>query len=188
MAYRGADYPEGFELGLEEAAFFDPDDFNYPYGTHVATVTVDRETGAVRLTGYYSVEDAGLVINPLVVDGQRHGAAAQGIGQALLEHVRYDPESGQLLSGSFMDYALPRADDLPDFALDSHVTLTETNPLGVKGVGELGTSGPPAAIGNAILDALWHLGVRHVEMPFTAERVWRAIRDATTATGDLRCD
>ena len=179
MAYRGADYPEGFELGLEEAAFFDPDDFNYPYGTHVATVTVDRETGAVRLTGYYSVEDAGLVINPLVVDGQRHGAAAQGIGQALLEHVRYDPESGQLLSGSFMDYALPRADDLPDFALDSHVTLTETNPLGVKGVGELGTSGPPAAIGNAILDALWHLGVRHVEMPFTAERVWRAICDAS---------
>ena len=179
MAYRGADYPEGFELGLEEAAFFDPDDFNYPYGTHVATITVDRETGAVRLTGYYSVEDAGLVINPLVVDGQRHGAAAQGIGQALLEDVRYDPESGQLLSGSFMDYALPRADDLPDFALDSHVTLTENNPLGVKGVGELGTSGPPAAIGNAILDALWHLGVRHVEMPFTAERVWRAIRVAS---------
>ena len=181
MAYRGADYPEGFELGLEEAAFFDPDDFNYPYGTHVAAVTVDPETGAVRLTGYYSVEDAGLVINPLVVDGQRHGAAAQGIGQALLEDVRYDPETGQLLSGSFMDYALPRADDLPAFALDSHVTLTGTNPLGVKGVGELGTAGPPAAIGNAILDALWHLGVRHVEMPFTPERVWRAIRDATAS-------
>ena len=119
------------------------------------------------------------MINPLVVDGQRHGAAAQGIGQALLEDVRYDPESGQLLTGSFMDYALPRADDLPAFALDSHVTLTKTNPLGVKGVGELGTSGPPAAIGNAILDALWHLGVRHVEMPFTAERVWRAMRDAS---------
>ena len=181
MAYRGADYPDGFELGLEEAAFFDPDDFNYPYGTHVATVTVDAETGAVRLTGYYSVEDAGLVINPLVVDGQRHGAAAQGIGQALLEEVCYDPESGQLLSGSFMDYALPRADDLPAFALDGHVTLTGTNPLGVKGVGELGTAGPPAAIGNALLDALWHLGVRHVEMPFTAERVWRAMRAAAAA-------
>ena len=179
MAYRGADYPDGFELGLEEAAFFDPDDFNYPYGTHVATVTVDAETGAVKLTGYYSVEDMGLVINPLVVDGQRHGAAAQGIGQALLEDVRYEPESGQLLTGSFMDYTLPRADDMPDFALDSHVTLTETNPLGVKGVGELGTAGPPAAIGNAILDALWHLGVRQVEMPFTAERVWRAMRDAS---------
>ena len=179
MAYRGADYPEGFELGLEEAAFFDPDDFNYPYGTHVATVAVDPETGAVRLTGYYSVEDAGLVINPLVVDGQRHGAAAQGIGQALLEEVRYEHGSGQLLSGSFMDYTLPRADDLPAFALDSHVTLTGTNPLGVKGIGELGTSGPPAAIGNAVLDALWHLGVRHVEMPFTAERVWRAMRTAS---------
>ena len=178
MAYRGASYPQGFELGLEEAAFFDPDDFNYPYGTHVAVVTVDAETGAVRLTGYYSVEDAGLVINPLVVDGQRHGAAAQGIGQALLEEVCYDPESGQLLTGSFMDYALPRAGDLPDFALASHETLTATNPLGVKGVGELGTSGPPAAIGNAVLDALWHLGVRHVEMPFTAERVWRAMREA----------
>ena len=178
MAYRGASYPQGFELGLEEAAFFDPDDFNYPYGTHVAVVTVDAETGAVRLTGYYSVEDAGLVINPLVVDGQRHGAAAQGIGQALLEEVCYDPESGQLLTGSFMDYALPRAGDLPDFALASHETLTETNPLGVKGVGELGTSGPPAAIGNAVLDALWHLGVRHIEMPFTAERVWRAMRAA----------
>ena len=178
MAYRGASYPDGFELGLEEAAFFDPDDFNYPYGTHVSTVTVDAGTGAVRLTGYYSVEDAGLVINPLVVDGQRHGAAAQGIGQALLEEVCYDPESGQLLTGSFMDYALPRAGDLPDFALASHETLTATNPLGVKGVGELGTSGPPAAIGNAVLDALWHLGVRHVEMPFTAERVWRAMRAA----------
>ena len=179
-AYRGASYPEGFELGLEEAAFFDPDDFNYPYGTHVATVTVDPETGAVRLTGYYSVEDAGLVINPLVVDGQRQGAAAQGIGQALLEEVLYDPNSGQLLTGSFMDYTMPRADDLPDFSLDSHVTLTKTNPLGVKGVGELGTAGPPAAIGNAVLDALWHLGVRHVEMPFTAERVWRAMRAAQT--------
>ena len=179
MAYRGADYPEGFELGLEEAAFFDPDDFNYPYGTHVATVTVDPETGAVRLTGYYSVEDMGLVINPLVVDGQRHGAAAQGIGQALLEDVRYEPDSGQLLTGSFMDYTIPRADDMPDFALDSHVTLTDTNPLGVKGVGELGTAGPPAAIGNAILDALWHLGVRQMEMPFTPERVWRAIRAAS---------
>ena len=179
MAYRGADYPDGFELGLEEAAFFDPDDFNYPYGTHVATVTVDAETGAVKLTGYYSVEDMGLVINPLVVDGQRHGAAAQGIGQALLEDVRYEPASGQLLTGSFMDYTMPRADDMPDFALDSHVTLTETNPLGVKGVGELGTAGPPAAIGNAILDALWHLGVRHMEMPFTPERVWRAMRDAS---------
>ena len=183
MAYRGADYPDGFELGLEEAAFFDPDDFNYPYGTHVATVTVDAETGAVRLTGYYSVEDTGLVINPLVVDGQRHGAAAQGIGQALMEDVRYEPESGQLLTGSFMDYTMPRADDLPDFTLDGHVTLTGTNPLGVKGVGELGTSGPPAAIGNAVLDALWHLGVRHVEMPFTPERVWRALR-AASADGE----
>lgn len=186
MAYRGASYPHGFELGLEEAAFHDPEDFNYPYGTHVATVVVDPDTGQVQLTGYYSVEDAGLVINPLVVDGQRHGAAAQGIGQALFEQVRYDGSSGQLLTGSFMDYAMPRADDLPAFALDEHVTLTGTNPLGVKGVGELGTSGPPAAIGNAVVDALWHLGVRHVEMPFTPERVWRAIHAAEAASGGDR--
>ena len=176
MAYRGADYPEGFELGLEEAAFYDPDDFNYPYGTHIATVIVDPDTGHVALTGYYGVEDVGLVINPLVVDGQRHGGTAQGIGQALYEHVRYDPEAGQLVTGSFMDYTLPRADDLPNLALDEVTTLTKTNPLGVKGAGENSTSGPPAAIGNAIVDALWHLGVRHVEMPFTAERVWRAIK------------
>ena len=176
MAYRGASYPDGFELGLEETAFYDPDDFNYPYATQVATVIVDRETGRVELTGFYSVEDVGQVINPLVVDGQRHGAAAQGIGQALLEHVLFDPETGQLITGSLMDYALPRAEDLPSFALDSHTTLTATNPLGVKGVGELGTSGPPAAIGNAVVDALAQLGVRHVEMPFTAERVWHAIR------------
>lgn len=186
MAYRGASYPEGFELGLEEAAFHDPENFNYPYGTHVATVVVDPDTGQVRLTSYYSVEDAGLVINPLVVGGQRHGAAAQGIGQALFEQVRYDGPSGQLLTGSFMDYAMPRADDLPAFALDEHVTPTGTNPLGVKGVGELGTSGPPAAIGNAVVDALWHLGVRHIEMPFTPERVWRAIRAAEATSGGDR--
>ena len=112
MAYRGADYPEGFELGLEEAAFFDPDDFNYPYGTHVRQRSWSKipKPAVVRLTAYYSVEDTGLVINPLVVDGQRHGAAAQGIGQALLEDVRYEPASGQLLTGSFMDYTMPRAD------------------------------------------------------------------------------
>ena len=178
MAYRGANYPDGFELGLEEVAFHDPDDFNYPYATQVATVIVDRETGHVRLTGFYSVEDVGVVINPLVCDGQRHGAAAQGIGQALLEDVRYDPDSGQLVTGTFMDYAMPRAEDLPDFTLATHVTVTQTNPLGVKGVGELGTSGPPAAIGNAVVDALAPLGVRHVQLPFTSQRVWRAIQDA----------
>ena len=181
MAYRGASYPDGFELGLEEAAFYDPPDFNYPYATQVASVIVDRDTGQVSLTGYYSVEDVGLVINPLVVDGQRHGAAVQGIGQALFEHAVYDAETGQLMTGSFMDYTLPRADDLPSLALDDHPTLTKTNPLGVKGAGELGTSGPPAAIGNAVVDALSHLGVRHVEMPFTAERLWRAIRSSESA-------
>jgi carbon-monoxide dehydrogenase large subunit len=177
-AYSGADYPEGFELGLEETAYFDPADMNYPYGLHLAVVTVDAETGQVTLERYVAVDDVGIAINPMVVDGQRHGGIAQGIGQALLEAVRYDRDSGQLLTGSYMDYALPRADDVPAFALATQMLPTATNPLGVKGVGELGASGPPAAIGNAVVDALWHLGVRQVDLPATPERVWRAIRAA----------
>ncbi len=178
LAYSGADYPDGFELGLEETAFFDPGDFNYPYAVHVCTVNVDPETGQVHLTGYYGVSDVGRVINPLVVDGQRHGATVQGIGQALLENVVYDADGGQLVSGSFMDYGLPRADDLPPLMQASHETLTETNPLGVKGVGELDTAGPPAAIVNAVVDALSPFGIRHIDMPLSPERVWRAIREA----------
>jgi len=177
-AYYGADYPDGFELGLDETAYFDPDDMNYPYGLHLAVVAVDAETGAVTLKDYIAVDDVGVAINPMIVEGQRHGGIAQGTGQAMTEHLRYDPATGQLITGSYMDYAIPRADDLPPITLATLSLPTNTNPLGVKGIGELGTSGPPSAIGNAVVDALWHLGVRQVDLPVTPERVWRAIRSA----------
>ena len=177
-AYYGADYPDDFELGLEETTFFDPPDFNWPSALHLCTVLVDTETGRVSLRDYYAIDDVGRVINPMIVEGQVHGGLAQGIGQALMEHVRYDPQSGQLISGSFMDYSIPRADDLPPFECMTQETLSPTNPLGVKGAGESGIIGPPAALGNAVVDALWHLGVRHVEMPMTPMRVLESIREA----------
>ena len=179
MAYYGADYPEdGFELGLDETVSFDPVDFNYPTALHLAVVLVDRETGRVRVRNYYCVDDAGRLVNPMVVEGQVHGGTAQGIGQALMEHVVYDPESGQLLAGSFMDYTMPRADDLPSYGVAFQETLNPNNVLGVKGGSESGTCGPVAAIGNAIVDALWDLGVRHLDQPYVPERVWRAIAAA----------
>ncbi|HLB07407.1 MAG TPA: molybdopterin cofactor-binding domain-containing protein, partial [Alphaproteobacteria bacterium] len=178
-AYTGADYPEGFELGLEETSFFDPADYNYPTSIHFCTVVVDTETGKVSLKSYGSVEDHGRVINPMIVDGQLHGGAAQGIGQALMETCVFDPETGQPLTGSFMDYCLPRADDLPSFKVVTQETLSPGNPLGVKGAGESGTIGAPATVANAVVDALWHLGVRHIDMPLTPQRVWQAIQRAT---------
>ena len=144
---------------------------------HLAVVVVDPETGAVTLTDYFAANDCGVVINPMIVEGQVHGGLAQGIGQALMEHVVYDA-SGQLLTGSFMDYALPRASDLPNFHTAFIATPAPSNPLGVKGGSESGTIGAPAAIGNAVVDALWHLGVRHVALPITPERVWRALAGA----------
>ena len=179
MAYHGANYPEeDFELGLEETVFHDPSHFNYPTALQLAVVLVDPETGAVRIRDFYSVDDCGRVVNPLVVHGQVHGGLAQGIGQGLMEETVFDRETGQPLAGSFMDYAIPRAGDLPSFRLGFQETLNPNDALGVKGCSETGTVGAPAALGNAILDALWDLGVRHVEMPFTPQRVWRAIQDA----------
>ena len=176
MAYTGNDYPaSGFELGLDETVFHDPIGDTFPTGMHLAVVRVDVETGVVALRDYYTVDDCGLVINPLLVDGQIHGGLGQGIGQALLERIVYDG-SGQLLSGSFLDYALPRADLLPRFRLAYRQTLSPNTPLGVKGVGECGSNGPPGAIGNALADALWELGVEHVDPPYTPLRVWEAIR------------
>ena len=142
---------------------------------HVAVVTVDPETGTIALKDYIAVNDVGRVINPMVVDGQCHGGIAQGVGQALMEHAAYGSDSGQLISGSLMDYTLPRAKDLPSFTIDRLITLTNTNPLGVKGAGELDTSGPPAAIANATIDAVWHLGIKHIDLPLTPLRVWEAI-------------
>ena len=177
-AYSGASYPDGFELGLDETVFYDPANYNFPSAFHICTVLVDGETGSVTLRDYFAADDVGRVINPSIVEGQIHGGLAQGIGQALMENCAYDPASGQLLTGSFMDYAMPRAADMPSIALTGQETLAPDNPLGVKGAGESGTIGAPAAVANAVADALWHLGVRHIEMPLIASGVWRAIKDA----------
>ena len=164
-------------IGLQgEAAYFPA--FNFPNGCHICEVEVDPETGAVTVERFIAVDDVGVALNPLLVDGQIHGGIAQGVGQALWEGVTFDRESGQLLSGSFMDYCMPRADDLPSFEVELHEVPTKTNPLGVKGAGEAGCVGAPAAAINAILDALTPLGVTDIAMPATAERVWRAIREA----------
>ncbi len=170
-------YPKDLEPGFEASAFFDPQNFVYPFGTHLAVVEVDAETGEVRLLRYLAVDDVGPQINPMIVEGQVHGGVVQGIGQALWEGAAYD-EDGNLVTGSLMDYALPRAAGLPRFELDSTVTPTPVNPLGVKGVGETGTIASTVAVYNAVMDALAPLGVRSVRMPLTPERVWRAIREA----------
>ncbi len=180
-AYTGASYPEGFEIDLEVSTFFDPPDFNYPACVHAAIILIDPDTGRITLRDYYAVDDAGVVINPKIVEGQIHGGLAQGIGQALMEQCVFDPQSGQLLTGSLMDYCVPRADDLPSFGTLLQETPSTTNPLGVKGKGESGTVGAPVTLGNAVIDALWHLGVRHIDMPFTSEKVWSAIREASQA-------
>jgi carbon-monoxide dehydrogenase large subunit len=171
-AYVPANYPEGLEPGLSEKTFYDPPNWTFPAGTHIAEVEVDPETGVVELVAFTAVDDFGEIVNPMIVEGQVHGGVAQGIGQALLEHGVYD-ESGQLVTGSFMDYAMPRADDLPDFKVDTSITPCTHNPLGVKGCGEAGAIGAPPAIINALTDAL---GVKDIAMPATPERVWRALR------------
>jgi carbon-monoxide dehydrogenase large subunit len=169
-AYVPANFPEGLEPGLSEKTFYDPKNFTYPAGTHIAEVEIDPDTGVVTVAAFTAVDDFGEIINPMIVAGQVHGGVAQGIGQALLEHGVYD-DSGQLMTGSFMDYAMPRADDLPSFAVDTTVTPCTHNPLGAKGCGEAGAIGSPAAIINAVTDAL---KVKDIAMPASPERVWRA--------------
>jgi aerobic carbon-monoxide dehydrogenase large subunit len=180
-AYVPHNYPiEKIEPGLEESAFYDPKNFTFPAGTHAVEVEVDPETGVVTLAEVVAVDDVGTIVNPLIVDGQMHGGLAQGIGQALFEEGVYD-ESGQLLTGSYMTYGMPRAADLPFFKVGNHVTPCTHNPVGAKGVGEVGAIGVPPAVINAILDALRPLGVTDISMPATPEKVWRAIRDAQKA-------
>jgi aerobic carbon-monoxide dehydrogenase large subunit len=147
----------------------------FPNGAHVAEVEIDRDTGQVRLARYTAVDDYGVLVNPMIATGQAHGAIAQGVGQALFEHAVYDPRSGQLLAGSLMDYAMPRADDLPSYDLGFNGTRCTTNPLGVKGCGEAGAVGAFPAVTNAILDALTPLGVTDLAGPATPERIWRAV-------------
>ncbi|MBM3600453.1 MAG: xanthine dehydrogenase family protein molybdopterin-binding subunit [Alphaproteobacteria bacterium] len=168
----------GEPVGLSDIGGFMPPRVNFPNGCHVCEVEVDPETGAVRVRRYTVVDDVGRVLNPLLLKGQLHGGIMQGLGQALMENIAYDAESGQLVSGSFMDYAMPRADDAPFFEIDSHEVPTTSNPLGVKGAGEAGTVGSLPAVINAVVDALAPLGVRTLDMPATPERVWRAIQEA----------
>ncbi len=179
-AYVPHNYPEGLEPGLDETAFYDPGNFTYPAGAHVAEVEIDPETGVVDLVAISCADDVGRIINPMIVEGQLHGGLAHGIGQALLEDCKYD-DDGQLITGSYMNYTMPRAADLPFFKTGHNITHCTHNPLGVKGVGEVGAIGVPPAVINAVVDALAHLGVEHMDMPATPERVWRAIRDAPAA-------
>jgi carbon-monoxide dehydrogenase large subunit len=176
-AYVPHNYPEDLEPGLEETAFYDPKNFTFPAGAHVVEVEVDPDTGVVDLVGVACADDVGRVINPMIVDGQLHGGLAHGIGQALLESCVYD-DSGQLVTGSYLNYTMPRAADLPFFKTGRHITDCTHNPLGVKGVGEVGAIGVPPAVINAVVDALSEYGVDHLDMPATPERVWRAIQGA----------
>jgi carbon-monoxide dehydrogenase large subunit len=180
-AYVPHNYPiDELEPGLDETAFYDPKNFTFPSGAYVAEVEIDLETGQVEVANFTASDDFGRIINPLIVAGQVHGGLAQGIGQALLEGCVYDKASGQLVTGSYTDYTMPRADDLPSFSLSTNVTLCTHNPLGVKGCGEAGAIGAPAAITNALVDALKPLGVRHIDMPATPEKLWRTIQQHRT--------
>jgi carbon-monoxide dehydrogenase large subunit len=169
------DLPPGVEPGLEATAYFNPSDFNFPFGTHVATVEVDEQTGHVELTHYIAVDDVGVVGNPMVVEGQMHGSIAFGIGPALTEAVKYD-EHGRLVTRDFRTYGLPRASQMPQFTLDRTETPTPVNPMGAKGAGDVSNPAVAPAIINAICDALADKGVRHMDIPATPEKVWRAMQ------------
>ena len=178
-AYVPHNYPlDVLEPGLEESAFYDPANFTYPAGCHICEVEIDPNTGLVEVVNFSASDDPGIVINPIIVDGQIHGGLAQGIGQALLEGCVYD-DNGQLITGSYMDYTMPRADDLPSYVVSTEASKCTHNPLGVKGVGEVGSIGSTPAVINAIVDALSELGVKDVPMPATPQAVWRAIQEAS---------
>ncbi|MCP4201554.1 MAG: molybdopterin-dependent oxidoreductase [bacterium] len=174
-AYLAHNLPEDIEPGLEETSFYDPANFTYPFGTHIAVVEIDRETGEIDLLRYIGVDDCGNQINPMIVEGQVHGGIAHGLGQALWEEAAYD-ESGQLVSGTLLDYALPRAHHLVPYELDYTVTPCPHNPLGVKGIGEAGAIAAPAAVANAVGDALRSVGAAPIDMPFTPEKIWRTLQ------------
>ena len=185
IAYHGANLPKDGSLtpGMEETVFYEPTDTNDPQAMHLVVVIVDVDSGEVTIRDYFTSDDCGRIINPMIVEGQIQGGLAQGIGQAMMEHVVYGEENatgagGLMLAGSFMDYAMPRAINMPEnFKMTFQEIPCPSNILGVKGGSETGTIGPPAAIGNAVVDALWHLGVRHVELPITSHNVWRALKE-----------
>jgi len=178
-AYLASDLPEGMEPLLTADDSFDPPNFTWPFGTHICVTEVDTETGKVAIRRYVAVDDCGHVVNPEIVHGQLHGGIAQGVAQALYEEACHD-EVGNPTTTTLADYAIPAASDLPHFELDQTVTPSPTNPMGVKGIGESGAIGSSPAVLNAVIDAVAHLGVTHIDMPATPERVWRAIQDART--------
>ncbi len=177
MTFNPQYIPRGMELGLNEFATYMPERANFPNGCHICEVEIEPDTGAVQIVKYTVVDDVGFELNPLLVAGQIHGGIAQGAGQILMEDLAFD-DDGQLLSGSFLDYAMPRADDFCPFELEGRPVPTDTNPLGVKGAGECGTVGSLPAVMNAIIDALSPYGIRHIDMPATPQKVWRAIHSA----------
>ncbi|TMF28683.1 MAG: xanthine dehydrogenase family protein molybdopterin-binding subunit, partial [Chloroflexi bacterium] len=178
FAAYGAGLPEGMEQGLEAVAYFDPPNLVWPFGAHVCVVEVDPETGAVEIQKYVAVDDCGNIINPTIVEGQIHGGVTQGIGQALFEEMIYDEESGQLKTGTLIDYSVPTANEIPNLITDNTVTPSPTNELGVKGIGEAGTIAASAAVINAITDALTPFGIKHVDMPASPNRLWAQIKEA----------
>jgi carbon-monoxide dehydrogenase large subunit len=175
-AYLAHNYPADLEPGLEATTFYDPSNFTWPFGTHVCTVEVDPETGKVEILKYVAVDDCGRVINPLLRDGQVHGGIAQGIAQALYEAAVYN-EDGTLVTGSMADYAIPTANELPSYDTSETMTPSPVNPLGIKGIGEAGTIASTPCVVNAVVDALKPAGIKHLDMPLTPERVWRALHE-----------
>lgn len=180
-AYVARNLPPGVEPGLEATHFFEPSNFTFPFGTHIVSCEVDAATGEIKIDKYVAVDDCGNVINPLLVEGQIHGGIVQGMSQALFEEVIYN-EDGQLVTGTLMDYSMPKAAQVPEFILERTCTPSPVNPMGVKGVGEAGTIGSTPAVVNAVCDALRPLGITHIDMPLKPEKVWRAIQQAKTAT------
>ncbi len=180
-AYVAKNIPPGFEPGLEASSFYEPENFTFPFGAHIVAVEIDRETGKTKIVKYIAVDDCGNQVNPLLVEGQVQGGIAHSIGQVLFEQTVYD-EQGQLLTGEFTDYAIAHAADIPEYVLGSTVTPSPNNPLGLKGVGEAGTIGATPAVANAVMDALHPLGIRHLDLPLTPEKVWRAIVGAGDTT------
>jgi aerobic carbon-monoxide dehydrogenase large subunit len=184
-AYLADNLPEGMEPLLNEGYTFDPPNFTWPYGTHICVVEVDTETGMVTIPKYVAVDDCGPVVNPAIVDGQLHGGIAQGIAQALYEEAVYD-DDGNLVTGTMVDYLVPGAPEIPNMILDRTETPSPTNPMGVKGIGESGAIAAQPAVINAVIDALSHEGVTHVDMPASPMRVWQALQEARGQSAGTR--
>ncbi|HYM61883.1 MAG TPA: molybdopterin cofactor-binding domain-containing protein, partial [Thermoanaerobaculia bacterium] len=173
-------HPQGLEAGLEAVHYYDPPNLTFPFGSYIAVVDIDRGTGAVKVRRFVAVDDCGNIINPMIVDGQIHGGLTMGLAPALFEEINYDSD-GNIQGGSLMDYLVPTAMETPSWETDKTCTPSPHHPLGAKGVGESATVGAPPAIVNAVVDALWHLGVRHIDIPMSPAKVWKVLHDAGVA-------